>query len=97
MNTGKGSPHLKILGVIPAKDEERIQLMETLMHFTEEKARETLAELKAIDEDAKQRTGRPTWDDFFSAESREEKIAILDKMYGGLLTPEEIEGFLAIE
>ena len=40
---------------------------------------------------------RPTWDDFFSVESREEKIALLDKMFGGSLTPEEIERFLAIE
>lgn len=90
-------PPEKIIGIVPAKDEERIALMKSTLHFTDEKARETLAKLKAIDEDAKQRTGRPTWDDFFSAESREEKIAILDKMYGGLLTPEEIEGFLAIE
>ena len=40
---------------------------------------------------------RPTWDDFFSVESREEKIAILDKMFGGSLTQEEVERFLAIE
>ena len=41
---------------------------------------------------------RPTWDDFSNAESRKEKIAILEKMYGiGVLTPEEIERFLAIE
>ncbi len=88
---------MKILGVVPARDEERIQLMQNSLHFTEEKARETLAELKAIDEEHKQHTGRPTWDDFFNAESREGKIAILDKMYGGTLTPEEIEGFLAID
>ncbi len=86
-----------MMGIVPARDEERIALMKSTLHFTEEKARETLAELKTIDEDAKQQTGRPTWDDFFSAESRKEKIAILDKMYGGTLTPEEIEGFLAID
>lgn len=91
------SPPEKILGIFPARDEERIALMKSTLHFTEEKARETLAELKAIEEEAKQQIGRPTWDDFFNAESREEKEAILDKMFGGLLTQEEIEGFLALD
>ena len=93
----EGRMRLKILGVIPAKDEERIKLMKSSLHFTEEKARETLEELKAIDEDAKQQTGRPTWDDFFSVDSREEKLAILKKKYGDSLTQEEVERFLAIE
>ncbi len=90
------SPHSKIVGMVPARDEERISLMKTVLHFTDEKARRVLAEMKAKDEEYKQLYGRPTLDDFFNAESREEKIAILDKMYGEL-TQEEIEGFLAID
>ena len=45
--TEKGSPHLKIVGMIPASDEERIHLMKTLLHFTDEKAREMLERMKA--------------------------------------------------
>ena len=40
---------------------------------------------------------RPTWDDFINATTRQEKEAILQEMYDGELTPEEVEGFLAIE
>ncbi len=36
---------------------------------------------------------RPTLDDFFDAEGRQVKEAILQKIYGGTLTPEEIEAF----
>ncbi len=91
------SPHSKIMGMVPARDEERIALMKSTLHFTDEKARGLMAKMKEQDEEYKQKYGRPTWDDFFNAESREEKIAILDKMFGGLLTEEEVEDFLAIE
>ncbi len=36
---------------------------------------------------------RPTWEDFFDAEGRPEKEAILQKMFDGSLSPEEIEAF----
>lgn len=36
---------------------------------------------------------RPTLDDFFEATERQEKEAILQKMYGGTLTKEELEAF----
>lgn len=65
------SPHSKIVGMVPSRDEERISLMKSTLHFTDEKAQGLMA--------------------------REEKIAILDKMFGGSLTPEEIECFLEIE
>ncbi len=91
------SPHLKIAGMVPSRDEERISLMKSTLHFTDEKAQGLMAKMKKQDEEYKQKYGRPTWDDFFSAESREEKIALLDKMFGGSLTPEEIERFLEIE
>ncbi len=39
MRNSKGSPRAKIVGMVPATDEERIHLMKTLLHFTEEKAR----------------------------------------------------------
>lgn len=91
------SPDSKIVGMVPARDEERISLMKSTLHFTDEKARGLLTKMKTSEEKAKKLYGRPTWDDFFSVESREEKIAILDKMFGGSLTPEEVESFLEIE
>ena len=36
---------------------------------------------------------RPTLDDFFEATERQEKEAILQKMFDGTLTPEELEAF----
>ncbi len=42
---GLGSPHLKIVGMVPASDEERIHLMKTVLHFTDEKARASLEEM----------------------------------------------------
>lgn len=36
---------------------------------------------------------RPTLDDFLEATERQEKEAILQKIYGGTLTPEELEAF----
>ncbi len=48
---------------------------------------------KTKEEKANQQYGRPTLEDFFAATGRQEKEAILQKMYGGTLTPEEIEGF----
>lgn len=91
------TPRMKMMGMVPARDEERIALMKSTLHFTDEKARGLMAKMKKQDEEYKQKYGRPTWDDFFSAESREEKIAILDKMFGGFLTDEEVESFLEIE
>ena len=48
---------------------------------------------KTKEEKAKQQYGRPTLDDFFAATDRQEKETILQKMYDGLLTPEEIDAF----
>ncbi len=42
---GLGSPHLKIVGMVPASDEERIHLMKTVLQFTDEKARASLEEM----------------------------------------------------
>ncbi len=36
---------------------------------------------------------QPTWDDFLNATERQEKEAILQEMYDGTLTPEELEAF----
>ncbi len=45
------------------------------------------------DEERKQEPGRPTWSDFYAAESRQEKEAVLQKIFKGTLTPEENELF----
>ena len=45
-----------------------------------------------MDEEKKDKK-RPTLDDFFEATERQEKEAILQEIYGGTLTPEELEAF----
>ena len=83
-----GDPHLKIVGIIPATDEERLELMQKLLNFSVEEAKELLAKMNE-----RRKEQHPTWEEFFDATKREEKEAILQKMYGGTLTPEEIEAF----
>ncbi len=49
-------------------------------------------EAARMDEE-KEEKQRPTLEDFFDAKDRKEKEAILQEMYGGTLTPEELEAF----
>ncbi len=60
--------------------------MQKLLNFSVEEAKELLAKMNE-----RRKEQRPTWEDFFDATKREEREAILQKMYGGTLTPEEIE------
>lgn len=48
---------------------------------------------KTKQEEAKQQQ-QPTWEDVLETTERQEKEAILQKMYGGTLTPEELEAFV---
>ena len=86
------------------KEENKSEKKSTNKGFSQE-AINTLLDLSLTTEEALDKSAeitireqqRPTWDDFFSATKKQEKIAILEKMYGGALTQEEIERFLAIE
>lgn len=42
-----GDPHLKIAGIIPATDEERLELMQTLLNFSAEESKELLDKMNA--------------------------------------------------
>ena len=44
-----GSVHEMIVGLLPATDEERIELMQKVLNFTEQEAKQTLMELNEID------------------------------------------------
>ena len=48
---------------------------------------------KTKQEEAKQQQ-QPAWEDVLETTERQEKEAILQKMYGGTLTPEEPEAFV---
>lgn len=86
------------------KEENKSEKKSTNKGFSQE-AINTLLDLSLTTEEALDKSAeitireqqRPTWDDFISATKKQEKIAILEKMYGGALTQEEIERFLAIE
>lgn len=86
---------LKIAGIVPTPDEERLKLMQKVFHWPLEKAQEMLQRSNARRPAYLQQemSGRPTWEEFFDAEGRQRKEAILQQMYGGTLTPEEIEAF----
>lgn len=45
------------------------------------------------DENREPKAGRPTWSDFYAAESMQKKEAILQQIFKGTLTPEEMEQF----
>ena len=86
------------------KEENKSEKKSTNKGFSQE-AINTLLDLSLTTEEALDKSAeitireqqRPTWDDFISATKKQEKIAILEKMYGWALTQEEIERFLAIE
>lgn len=92
MRNSKGSPRAKIVGMVPATDEERIHLMKTLLHFTEEKARGLL---KKMDSHRPAYIERPTWEDFFAATERKEKENIIQGIFDWTLSQEEIEMFFS--
>lgn len=93
----KGSDNvgLKVAGIVPTPDEERLELMQKVVHWPLEKAQEMLQRSNARRPAYMQQEtpGRPSWGDFYAAEGRQEKEAILRGIFNGSLTSEEIELF----
>ncbi len=71
-------------------DEEKNKFKESL--FSAEEVDKMLLEYLFGDSQEEEKQ-RPTLEDFFGAESRKEKEVILQEIYGGTLTPEELEAF----
>lgn len=71
-------------------DEEKNKFKESL--FSAEEVDKMLLEYLFGDSQEEEKK-RPTLDDFLEATERQEKEAILQEIYGGTLTPEELEAF----